>query len=162
MSSPRRPTVVRPPSCLYETGLGDVLYCVCRVLTLPKEDKPPSRVKPQSLQSVCKMLPACDQYKRLVRRYRALSVSCVRYAVASVLPWKNDEGVQTLFSLNLASQCCLPVSVTDWLDRAQRYLISGLLLPPKYSCYSTSPGRLLAGFSLPVGTLSSHALFDID
>lgn len=89
-------------------------------------------------------------------------MSCVRYAVASVLPWKDDEGVQTLFSLNLASQCCLPVSVTDWLDRAQRYLISGLLLPPKYPCYSTSPGRLLAGFSLPVGTLSSHALFDID
>lgn len=40
-------------------------------------------------------------------------MSCVRKAVASVLPWKDDEGVRTLFSLNLAIQCCLAVSVTE-------------------------------------------------
>lgn len=42
---------------------------------------------------------------------------------------KNDEGIQTLFSLSLGSQC-LSVPVTYALDRAPRYLISGLLLPP--------------------------------
>lgn len=35
---------------------------------------------------------------------------CVRKAVASVLPWKDDEGVRTLFSLNLAHSV-LPPSV---------------------------------------------------
>lgn len=85
-------------------------------------------------------------------------MSGVRLAVASVLPWEDDEGIQTLLSLSLGSHCRPQMQVV-WLGRAPCYLISGLLLPrTRTRVTPPSPGVLLTRFSLPVRTLSAQGL----
>lgn len=89
-----------------------------------------------------------------------------RVAGASGPPRKDDEGIKTLFSLSLGSQC-LSVLVSAGhrrLDRAPRYLINGLARSPFCPPATQLPRPLVncqpwgTGSSLPVWTLSSQAL----
>lgn len=128
------------------------MYCAVCVVSRHSQKKEKNTESSQALKLAvlpqnAASFPARDRYERPNCRYQALSVSGVRKAVASVLPWKVDEGIRTLLSLNLASQCCLPLPVTDSLDRAPGYLISGSLLPPEFPGNSTIPWSL-AGWVL--------------